>query len=275
MKVLLVDGLNLARRIYAALPADAPADASAAVPDEAGPAGGREPLAGLIASCAASLQRALNQHRPSHCLAVFDADRGGRNWRRRLYPDYKKNRPPMPAPLRDALPRLEQAFAAAGVDSFSRAGFEADDIIATVAVKTARRGGQALILSTDRNYCQLLGERITVFDHFAQRPLDRDLIAKRFGVEPQQLPDALALAGDSGLSIPGVRSVGIRTAAKLLGQYGDLEKVLQAAAAIPGRLGRQLAEGREHARLAKTLFTLNTGADLGINLSQLRYNPPQ
>ncbi|MDD9875701.1 MAG: flap endonuclease Xni [Gammaproteobacteria bacterium] len=264
MKVLLVDGLNLVRRIYAA------------VPDEAGQAGGREPLAGIIASCTASLQRALNRHRPSHCLAVFDGDGGGgRNWRRRLYPDYKKNRPPMPAPLRDALPRLEQAFAAVGVDSFSREGFEADDIIATVAVKIARRGGHALILSTDRNYCQLLGDNIAVFDHFAERPLDRDLIAKRFQVEPQQLPDALALAGDSGLSIPGVRSVGIRTAARLLAQYGDLENVLQAAAAIPGHLGRQLAEGREHARLAKTLFTLNTGADLGINLSQLRYNPPQ
>lgn len=261
MKVLLVDGLNLVRRIHAA------------APDEAKRAGGREPLAGVIASCAASLRRALNRHRPSHCLAVFDGG-GGRDWRRRLYPEYKKNRPPMPAPLRDALPRIEQAFAAAGVDSFSRAGFEADDIIATVAVKVARRGGHALILSTDRNYCQLLGDRIAVFDHFAQRPLDRDLIVKRFRVEPRQLPDALALAGDSGLSIPGVRSVGIRTAAKLLAQYGDLEKVLQAAAAIPGRLGRQLAEGREHARLAKTLFTLNTGADLGINLNQLRYNPP-
>lgn len=257
MKALLVDGLNLVRRIYAA------------VPDESKQADDSEHLAGVTASSAASLKRALNQHHPSHCLAVFD--QGGRNWRHELYPDYKKNRAPMPASLRGRLPQIERAFSEIGVECFSLGGYEADDIIATVAVKIAKCHGHALILSTDRNYCQLLGANIQVFDHFGQRYLGDDIIKKRFQVEPRQLPDLLSLAGDSSLSIPGVKAIGIRTAAKLLNDYGSLEKTLKAADDIPGKLGSKLHGGREDARLAKILFTLKTDIDLGINLNQLRY----
>ncbi len=271
MKALLVDGLNLVRRLYAAVPTVPTVPTMPAAPtDEPGPADDSEHLAGVIAASAAALQRALNQHRPSHCLAVFD--RGPKNWRHELYPDYKKNRPPMPEPLRTGLAQFEQAFGEIKVMCFSLAGYEADDLIATVAVKIARHNGHALILSTDRNYCQLLSEHIAVFDHFGQRFLDRDLIVKRFQVEPRQLPDLLALAGDSGASIPGIKSIGIRTAAKLLGDYGTLEKTLKAAKDIPGKLGGKLRNGREDARLAKTLFTLKTDIDLGINLKQLRWH---
>ena len=262
MKALLVDGLNLVRRIYAAVPEES----------KQGNVNGSDPLAGVIASCAGSLKRALNQHLPSHCLAVFD--HGGRNWRHELFPDYKKNRAQMPEPLRDGLPQFERAFADIGVECFTLAGYEADDVIATVAVKIANHGGHALILSTDRNYCQLLGANIKVFDHFGQRYLDGEMLKKRFQVEPWQLPDLLALAGDSSVSIPGIKAIGIRTAAKLLNDYGNLEKTLKAADDIPGKLGGKLHNGREDARLAKTLFTLKTGIDLGINLNQLRYRPP-
>ena len=260
MKALLVDGLNLVRRIYAA------------VPDEGKSADDANALVGVIASCVASLQRALNQHNPSHCLAVFD--QAGRNWRHELYPDYKKNRPQMPAPLGNGLPQFERAFGEMGVTCFSLAGYEADDVIASVAVKIANHGGHAVILSTDRNYCQLLTENITVFDHFGQHYLDADRIHQRFQVEPWQLPDLLSLAGDSGLSIPGIKTIGLRTAAKLLNDYGSLEKTLQAADHIPGKLGNKLHHGRQHARLAKTLFTLKTDLTLGINLNQLRRRPP-
>ncbi len=301
MKALLVDGLNLTRRIYAAVPdeSDVP-DESEANESESGESSGRESaeesatesksppdqprqrarrqhLTKVIASCAASLQRALNQHSPSHCLVAFD--RGGRTWRHQLFPDYKKNRPPMPAPLRDGLPQFEQAFGEIGVMCISKAGYEADDLIATVAVKIAKRceqvgHGRVVILSTDRNYCQLLSPHIKVFDHFGQRDLDADMIVKRFEVTPQQLPDLLAMAGDSGLSIPGIKSIGIRTAAKLLADYGTLEKALNAADTIPGKLGSKLHRGGEDAHRAKTLFTLKTDIELGINLTQLRYHPP-
>jgi len=269
MKALLVDGLNLVRRIYAAVPA------REAAPSNTGGGNGDDGdhLADVIASSVSSLRRALLQHRPSHCLAVFDG--GRRNWRHEIYPDYKKNRAPMPAPLHSGLARFERAFGEIRVRCFSREGFEADDIIASIAVKIAARGGRALILSTDRSYCQLLGGGIAVFDHFAQCHLDRDMIVKKFQVQPRQLPELLALAGDSGASIPGVQSVGARTAAKLLGAHGGLEAALSAAESggIRGKLGGKLRAGCEHARLAKTLFTLRTDIGLGINLSQLRYSP--
>ncbi|MDA7956175.1 MAG: hypothetical protein MPK34_02955 [Gammaproteobacteria bacterium] len=270
MKALLVDGLNLVRRIYAAVPAREGAPSG-------GDGGGENDghLADVISSSVASLRRALQQHDPSHCLVVFD---GGRcNWRHELYPDYKKNRAPMPAPLRGGMARIAGAFGEIHVRCFSRDDFEADDIIATVAAKIAARGGRALILSTDRNYCQLLGDGIAVFDHFAQRPLDREMVVKKFQVQPRQLPEFLALAGDSGASIPGVQSVGARTAAKLLGAHGGLEEALGAAesGAIRGKLGAKLRADGEHARLARKLFTLRTDLDLGINLSELRYAPPQ
>ena len=259
MKALLVDGLNLVRRIYAAVPEESRQE--------------DESLAGVITSCTASLRRALKQHIPSHCLLVFD--HGGQNWRHQHFPDYKKNRAPMPEALRNGLPKFEHAFGEIGVRCVSLAGYEADDVIATVAVKIAKHGGHAVILSTDRNYCQMLSEHIRVFDHFGQRYLDDDMIKKRFQVEPQQLPDLLSMAGDSSVSIPGIKAIGIRTAAKLLNDYGSLEKALKAADDIPGKLGSKLHGGREDARLAKTLFTLKTDIDLGINLNELRYHPPE
>lgn len=272
MKALLVDGLNLVRRIYAALPEGDGRPANA----DHDPNADAARVATCLASSTDSLRRALNQHQPTHCLTVFDF--GGRNWRHELFADYKKNRTPMPEPLRNGLAQFERAFGAIGklgVRCISLKGYEADDVIATVAAKTEQHGGQALILSTDRNYCQLLSANIKVFDHFGQRYLDDAMIEKKFQITPQQLPDLLSLAGDSGLSIPGIKTIGIRTAAKLLGDYASLEKILRAADApankIGGKLASKLTHGRDDARLAKILFTLKTDINLGINLNELRY----
>lgn len=270
MKALLVDGLNLARRIYAAVSAT-PTPAGTEQ-DETHNGTEDSSFARVITTTTASLQRALNQHQPSHALVVFDHI--GPTWRHRYYPDYKKNRAPMPQPLGNGLARLEQAFGEMKVACFALDGFEADDIIATIACKVAARGGRAVILSTDRHYCQLLQPNIAVFDHFAQRPLDAAMVSQKFQVAPQQLPDLLALAGDSSASIPGVKSIGLRTATKLIAEYHTLEKTLAIAdGQINSKTYARLQSGREDARLAKTLFTLKTDIDIGLNLSQLRYQP--
>ena len=260
MKALLVDAPNLVRRIYAA-----------AASDES------DALAHTITSATASLQRAINLHHPSHCVAVFDAD--GATWRHQQFPDYKKNRKPAPAPLRDATPQFERAFAAIGVTTFSLAGYEADDVIATFAVKIAEHNGDALIIATDRNYCQLLSTKIRVHDHFAQQDLDYEMIMNKFQVEPARLPDLLSLAGDTGVSIAGVPGIGIRSAAKLIRAHGDLANIIKSANDIPGKLGAKILDNKQAARLAKTLFTLKTDIKLGVNLNQFRLvtssPPPQ
>lgn len=177
----------------------------------------------------------------------------------------------MPGPLRDGIPRLQQAFDDVGITSLEHPGFEADDIIATIACKIALAGGFSTILSTDRHYCQLLSDHIDVYDHFGQRPLDEAMIRKRFDIAPTELPFFFALTGDSGKSIPGISGIGPRTAARLIAEYGDLDTLLDAAPDMTGKISAKILHGAENARLAIQLFQLKTDVALGINLNQLRY----
>ena len=264
MKALLVDGLNLVRRIHAAVPMPEPqADQ---VPEGAH-------MSGVIESSVASLKRALRFHTPSHVVMVFESD--APTWRHRLLADYKRNRPAMPEDLRDGLPALQRAFLGFGVRCFERPGYEADDIIGTIARKIEKGGGKSTILSTDRHYCQLLSPSIAVYDHFAQRPLDEAMILQRFGVAPRDLPYFFALTGDPGKSIPGIPGVGARTAARLVAEYPDLETLLEAARDMKGKIASKILSGADTARTGLALFQLRTDIELGINLSQLRYLPAE
>ncbi len=256
MKALLVDGLNLVRRIHAAVPAPDP--------------GADETLMDrVIDSCTKSLERALRFHQPSHVVVVFESD--APTWRHRLYSGYKQNRPPMPEDLRDGLPAIQRAFLGVGVRSYERPGYEADDIIATIASKIARAGGKSTILSTDRHYCQLLGDAVAVYDHFGQRYLDHEMIRQRFDVEPGMLAYFFALTGDPGKSVPGIRGVGPHTAARLVKEYPDLDSLLEGARDMTGKISTKLISGAEEARLGFSLFQLRTDIELGINLNQFRY----
>jgi 5'-3' exonuclease len=293
IRLLLVDALNLVRRVYAAQPGDdGPAKAE-----------------GAKVSCVQSLRRALNECRPSHAIIVFEGSEPG--WRHLLFRDYKHGHAPMPEALREVLPAYREAFAAAGVTSFELPRVEADDVVGTLAVKVAEAGGRAVILSTDKIFLQLLSDRIVVRDHFKQQDLDRAYVVERFGVPPEQLIDLLALAGDSTNGIPGVPGTGVKTAAKLIAEHGSLEAILAAAdpgadspaaadpaaasptAADPAAAGaaadpastsvtvpappltpklrERLVDHAEDARLAQSLVTLQTNLDLGINLKDLRY----
>jgi len=264
MKALLVDGFNLIRRIYAAVPQ--PAEDTPPLEREAH-------MLGVIKSMNASLQRAVRAHSPSHCVVVFE--QSGRTWRHRLHPEYKIKRSAMPKPLANSMDAIKANFADIGINSFEFIGYEADDVIATMASKIANNGGDVVILSTDRNHCQLLSEHIRVYDHFGQRDLDREIIYQRFGVEPQQLPLLLALAGDSGLSIPGIAGVGVRTAARLVNEHQTLEKLMEASVEMKGKIGAKIYNGKEAAELGLKLFTLKTDIELGINLNQFRINTDQ
>ena len=264
MKALLVDGLNLVRRIHAAVPAPDPQPAAVMRSKH---------MEGVISSSEASLQRALRFHNPSHALVVFESD--APTWRHRLFPDYKRNRPAMPEDLRDGLPDLQRAFLAMGVRSFERSGYEADDVIGTMAKKIESNSGKSTILSTDRHYCQLLSPGISVYDHFGGRPLDEEMIRQRFGIKPADLPFFFALTGDPGKSIPGIRGVGPRTAARLVAEFPDLDTLLEASREMTGKIGSKILNGAEAAKTGLALFQLRTDIELGINLSQLRYRPAE
>jgi DNA polymerase-1 len=137
-------------------------------------------------------------------------------------------------------------------------------------VGIAARGGTCVILSTDKSMLTLLRAGIRVRNHFEARELDAAYVRERFGVDPQGLVTWLALVGESSQGIPGVRSVGPRTATRLVGEHGDLEAILAAAAEMPGRLGEALRAGADDARLSLRLATLRSDVPVGLNLNECR-----
>jgi protein Xni len=252
IRFLLVDALNLIRRVYAAQPGD----------------DGPERAQSALHSCAQSLQRALKEARPTHAVCVFEGE--GPSWRYRAYLEYKAGRTPMPQALLEALKTFESAFLDQGVFSFRLPGVEADDVIATLAVKAASRQGRVTILSTDKVFLQLLSDRIAVRDHFGQRDLDTAHVREKFGVDPGRFGDFLALCGDSTNNIKGVPGVGAKTAARLLSEHGNLEAVLANAGTIGGRIGPALEAHRDRVLLAHDLVRLRTDLELGVNLKFFR-----
>lgn len=256
IRLLLIDALNLIRRVYAAQPGD----------------DGPERARSGLTSSVQSLRRALQEVEPTHAVAVFEGREPG--WRHQLHDGYKEGHAPMPGALEEALPEFEEAFLQEGVRSFRQPRMEADDVIATMAVKVAEAGGEATILSTDRGYLQLLDDGISVRDHFRGRDLDAAYVRDKFGVGPERIVDLLALCGDSTNGIPGVHGVGPKRANGLLEEHGSLEAILEAASEIPGKLGERLADEADAARLSRRLVRLKTDLELGINLRDLRWVPP-
>ena len=254
LNVLLIDALNLIRRVHAA---------------QGVKKDGENP-AGAIDSCVHSLKRALNECRPTHVVCVFEGQ--GPSFRHEIYNGYKAGRQPMPEDLQKNLVRFKDAFLTAGVKSVEMEAIEADDVIASLAQIIAQHKGDAVILSTDKIFLQLLSRHIRVRDHFNKAFLDGAHVMRKFGVHPEQLVDLLALAGDSTNTIPGVPGVGLKTAARLLEEHGTLEGVLEKAETIQGKTGKALISHAPDALVARQLIRLRDDIELGENLQSLRYN---
>ena len=250
MKVLLIDGFNLVRRLYEARPHD-----DEVVQQE------------VITSASQSLKRALREHRPSHVCCVFDSHE--KTWRHELFPDYKANRKPTPQPLLDAIPQFDNAFLALGVKSICVAGYEADDVIATLAKGVANKGGNVTILSTDKNFLPLLGDHVIVCDHFNDLEHSRSWVQDKYGVRHDQLVDYWALTGDSTTNIKGVAKIGPKTAQQLITSIGTLDTLLNNPP--EGSVGDRLKEHKQAAELSRQLVRLKTDVNVGVNLKQLRY----
>ncbi|AHG19232.1 flap endonuclease-like protein [Chania multitudinisentens RB-25] len=244
--LLIVDALNLIRRIHAA---------------QGSP---------CLNRCQNALQQLIQHSQPTHAVAVFDEDDRSESWRHRILPDYKAGRSPMPENLQQEMPQLRQAFAALGVACWHSAGNEADDLAATLAAKVANSGYQVTIVSTDKGYCQLLAPNIQIRDYFQKRWLDLPFVQNEFGVSPHQLVDYWGLAGISSSKIPGVAGIGPKTAALLLQQAGDLDALFANLEQVPEKWRNRLQQHREMAYISKQVATLRTDLVLAGNLQQLR-----
>lgn len=255
MQLLILDALNLIRRLYAVQ--------ESRQQDEAATLAATEAALGHAAG------RLLERFAPSHVVAVFDGAPQG--FRHRLYPGYKAGRAPMPAPLAAHLDRLQQVLWQLGIDALLSDTDEADDLVATLASTLARRGLATTIVSTDRGFCQLLGPHTRLWDHFSQRWLDEAHVQQHYGLQPVQLVDYWALTGVSGSQIKGVPGIGPKRAKALLQQFGNLDSLL---ADEPVSKEQKTVQQHKHdALLARQLVRLVDDIELGFNLKELRYRP--
>ena len=217
--------------------------------------------------------------KPTHLAIVFDKSEV--TFRNELYPEYKAHRPDPPAELIPQFGLMREAVRAFGLIPIEQAGFEADDIIATYAVQAADNGAEVLIVSSDKDLMQMVRPGVTMYDfesgipgkpgYRPERRLDRDGVIDKFGVPPERVTDVQALCGDPTDNVPGVPGIGIKTAAQLINEYGDLETLLAKAPEIKQPKRREtLIEHAEAARLSKKLVTLTADMQVETPLGDTR-----
>ena len=210
---------------------------------------------------------------PTHVAVIFDAK--GKTFRSDIYPDYKANRPPAPEDLVPQFPLTRDATRAFNLSCIEQAGLEADDIIATLATQARDRGGRVTIISSDKDLMQLVGNGVDMLDAMKNKRIDSDGVFEKFGVKPDRVIDVQSLAGDSVDNVPGAPGIGVKTAALLINEYGDLESLLERASEIkqPKRKDT-LINFADQIRISRDLVTLKVDADIEVSLEDLEVKEP-
>ncbi|HVW73581.1 MAG TPA: DNA polymerase I [Rhizomicrobium sp.] len=194
---------------------------------------------------------------PTHLAVIFDA--GEKTFRNEIYKEYKAHRPPPPEDLIPQFPLVRDATRAFGIACVEMAGYEADDLIATYARMAREAGARCTIISSDKDLMQLVEDgKVELFDTMKNKRLASAEVMEKFGVAPGKVVQVQALAGDSTDNVPGVRGIGIKTAAELINTFGDLETLLKRAGEIKQNKRREtLIENAENARISLRLVTLD------------------
>lgn len=225
------------------------------------------------------LLKLIEQHGMDHMVVVFDAHGEGGTFRDALYDEYKANRSPMPEDLIDSLPYIKRIVEALDIPVLEVPGVEADDVIGTLARRVAAEGAEAIIVSPDKDFQQLLDPAVTICRpaHRGEEfdPMTADTFREKFGLEPIQFIDMLALMGDSSDNVPGVPGIGEKTAMKLLQEYGTVENLLEHAADVSGKRAREgLLAHRADALLSKQLVTIKTDVAVDVDWHRFRRRAP-
>jgi DNA polymerase I len=212
-------------------------------------------------------------NRPTHLAIIFD--KSEITFRNKLYPDYKAHRPPAPDELIPQFALIREAVRAFDLPCLEQAGFEADDLIATYSREAGARGATATIVSSDKDLMQLVTDKVTMFDTMKDRRIGIAEVIEKFGVPPEKVVEVQALAGDSTDNVPGVPGIGIKTAAQLIVEYGDLETLLTRAGEIKQPKRREaLIENAEKARISRQLVLLDDKVALDVPLDELAVHEP-
>ncbi len=254
MKLYLVDGYGFVFRAFHSMPPLSRADGL--------------PI-GAVYGFTNMLFKFLANHEADMLAVVLDA--GQKTFRHDIFPEYKSNRPEPPQELILQFPIIRDVVEAFNVKVLEKRGFEADDLIATYAKLAKSQGIEVKIVSSDKDLMQLIEEGISMYDAMKDKNIaDAEVIAK-FGVKPNQVLDILSLIGDSSDHIPGVKGIGIKTAAELINEFGSLDGVYQNLDKIKQERRRQmLVEGKEKAYLSKKLISLDEKVELDVSLDDLK-----
>ncbi|MFQ5353885.1 MAG: DNA polymerase I [Thermodesulfobacteriota bacterium] len=222
-----------------------------------------------------SITKILKDYSPEYMALCFDMR--GPTVRHLEYGEYKANRPPMPDLLGAQLPYIKDILGALRIKVLERQSFEADDLIAALAVKAAedKDGLKSCIITGDKDLYQLVGDGAVILDYLTGREYEESDVVNKFGVSPERIRDMLALVGDSSDNIPGVKGIGIKTAIKLINEYGSLEDIYDNIKKISAvKLRQKLIEGRDSAFLSRSLATLRHDVELDLEIKDLKYEGP-
>ncbi len=211
------------------------------------------------------LRKLVQDHQAEYAACIFDAR--GKTFRDDLYPEYKSHRPPMPPDLAAQIEPIHAAVRALGWPVFAVEGVEADDIIATLALRATEQGWHTVVSTGDKDLAQLVNPQVTLVNTMTSEPLDEAGVVNKFGVPAERIVDYLMLVGDTVDNVPGVTKVGPKTAVKWLTEYGTIDNLVAHADAIKGVAGNNLREAIPNFPLTRQLLTVKDDCDLSAVLS--------
>ena len=255
--LVLIDGSSFLFRAYHAVP---PLTNKQGEPTNA------------ILGVANMLRKLIMDHKTDYVTVVFDAP--GKTFRHEMYDEYKATRPPMPDDLRVQIEPLHNLIRIMGLPLIMETGVEADDVLGALAQKAEKEGFNVVISTGDKDMAQLVTEKITLENTMSNTTMDINGVFEKFGVKPEQIIDYLALMGDASDNIPGVPKVGPKTAAKWLAQYETLDKVIENAEEIKGKVGENLRASLELLPLSKELTTIKCDLSLSYTIDDLKCQSP-
>ncbi len=207
---------------------------------------------------------------PEYVAMVFDAK--GKNFRNDIYADYKANREEAPD---DLVPQIEKIHDVVNAFSFPliiKEGYEADDLIGTIAKTNGEKGVEVIIVTGDKDFCQLVSDNVTLLDTMKNKKTDTEEVIKKYGVPPEKILDLLALCGDKVDNIPGVRGIGEKTASKLIKEYGSLENLYNNLQKLTKKQRSMLESSRDDAFMSKELVTIRTDVDIETDYKKFKYS---
>ncbi|WP_455211341.1 DNA polymerase I [Kaarinaea lacus] len=251
--LILVDGSSYLYRAFHALPALSNSKGNPT---------------GAVYGVVNMLRKLLHQYQPQHIAVIFDAK--GKTFRDDIYPEYKANRPPMPDELSAQIEPLHNIIRAMGIPLLMVEGVEADDVIGTLAAQAAQQGMETLISTGDKDMAQLVNEHVTLVNTMTDTVMDPAGVVEKFGINPDQIIDYLALVGDSVDNIPGVPKVGPKTAVKWLAEYGTMANIMQHADEIKGKVGENLRSSLDQLPVSHQLATIKCDVSLELAPEQLQ-----